>query len=116
MFRFLRRSPIVLYRDLVKHPMQKLIRGYSDADLWELDVHLAEIILPRLKSFRDMDKIGHPAGLTEEEWQNILDKMIYSFEALQNQYHVPLVESKAEAGKIEEGLNLFATHLCDLWD
>lgn len=48
-------------------------------EIWNLDSQLLAFILPRLKELRRI-KPGYPADLTEQEWDEILDKMIYGFE------------------------------------
>lgn len=54
----------------------------SRSELWSMPYTLAEYILPRLKLYRK-DAWGYP-GVDEvstfEDWMNIIDKMIISFE------------------------------------
>jgi len=60
---------------------QKIFKGYSVSDLWNLDFHLAKIIFKRLKAFKKLERFGYPAGIKSfKEWNEILDKMIFSFE------------------------------------
>ena len=51
----------------------------SMSELWDLDYTFADFILPRLKAFKK-NTISVPASLTEDEWDDILDKMIIAFE------------------------------------
>ena len=47
---------------------------------------IAKFIYPRLKYFRDSDKMGYPAVLDSmEEWNNILDKMLFAFDYALNE-------------------------------
>lgn len=93
-----------------KHPtdsiirlLQKIFRGYSDAELWNLYVTFAKFILPRLRRYRKMDNTGYPTMIMadedveeyskcgntlgidekdlyyEKKWNTILDKMITAF-------------------------------------
>jgi len=39
----------------------------------------SQIVVPRLKLLKERN-MGYPGGLTNEEWHDILDKMIWSFE------------------------------------
>lgn len=73
----------------IKWIFQKIFRGYNDVDLWNLNYHLAELILKRLKAFRKMDKNGVPAEFAPKHhegeidmaaWNEALDKMIWSFQ------------------------------------
>jgi hypothetical protein len=54
-----------------------------DYDMWNLDHSLALVILPLLKKFRSSERWGHPPTIENmEEWNKILDKMIWSFKQL----------------------------------
>ena len=62
----------------------------TEKELWNLDITLTEIILPRLKAFKEMDRKGYPIieGVdpqdekkTRDTWESILDDMIKGFEA-----------------------------------
>ena len=57
---------------------QRLTRGWDDSDTWSLDYPIAKFIRPRLERFRDL-KCGHPCSMTEEEWDKIVDEMIFGF-------------------------------------
>ncbi len=75
--------------------LQKIFRGYSDSDLWNLDYAIAKKVLPMLKAYRKMDRVGTPIDVFDEpyketysdddsnkaikKWNEILDKMIYAF-------------------------------------
>lgn len=96
----------------VRFVWQRLTRGWDDGDTFSLDYSVAKVILPRLKRFRQLT-IGTPANLEEKEWQEILDKMIASFEFAAS-------EERWNAGpedyeKHNEGLDLFAKHYWSLW-
>lgn len=47
-------------------------------DTWSLDSTLALIIHPALVQFKEQN-CGYPSGVTETEWNTILDKMIFAF-------------------------------------
>ena len=97
---------------------------------------MTELILPRLKAFKEMDRKGYPVieGVdpqdekkTTEAWEGILDDMIKGFEA-----HLRLVKDSTydededfdyvsqreeQLDKvIDKGLLLFAKHYKSLWD
>lgn len=125
---------------------QRVTRGFDERVMWSLDHHLASLILPRLKAFKEYDRhllTLWEEGMTEEEaivaWDQTLDKMIYAFECLVNE-DKDMPEMKFEKtnkefpfkkmtnyeeykkalavrdAKIEEGLLLFAKHFRSLWD
>ena len=55
-------------------------------ETWNLDYTIAKFVLPRLKLFKKLNN-GYPGreGMeTEEEWDEALDKMIWSFEQIIN--------------------------------
>ena len=40
---------------------------------------IVRFTLPRLIAYKEMERMGVPMGLSEEDWEVILDKMIYAF-------------------------------------
>lgn len=94
----------------------KLIRKepYSKQECWDLYIFMAKDITMALKSFKKYNVNSYPADLEYiEEWHNIIDKMIYSFEIIANDNIVVQTNKKEE---IQEGLDLFARYFMDLWD
>ena len=81
-------------------------------DTWGMDHTLSLIILPMLIQLRDTNH-GHPAQITEEEWIEIQNKMIWSFEEIMKD---DFNFDKEHNEKIQEGLNLFGKWFRDLWD
>lgn len=88
-----------LFLDKIKFAFQRLFYGYADIDLWGLDYCFARYILPRLKAFKKRDRMGYPGNLvvngetSEKEdkknikqWEEILDKMIFSMECIADDY------------------------------
>ena len=63
----------------IKWAYQRIKYGWCDRDLWNLDCWFLDVIVPMLKRFKEI-KHGHPASMTEEQWNNILDEMIMHFE------------------------------------
>lgn len=119
----------------IKSFFQKIFRGYSNDELWNLDNTIAKWILPRLKAFKK-DSIAFPADLdSPDEWDEILDKMIWSFDYITNQdeYEDEIIEkykdnefdedghyrwikdAKELSEKCQEGLDLFAKYFRSLW-
>lgn len=48
-------------------------------DTYSVDITLAHIIVPMLRQLKDTQH-GHPSELTEEQWNSMLDEMIWAFE------------------------------------
>ena len=95
----------------VRHAWQRWTRGFDDTELWCLDLTIARFVLPRLKAFRDVVKVGVPAefidGDSEEDIERggrafalVLDKMIYAFECkvYEDKYLPELVTEPCSAG------------------
>ena len=86
----------------------------------DLDCNIAKYVLPRLKLFKKLNN-GYPGreGMeTEEKWDEALDKMIWSFEQIANDYEIYMSinfkdfdwrdKCKDLNDKIQEGLMLFS--------
>jgi len=86
--------------------------GFSLDELWNLDISIALFVLPRLAKFKEKVH-GHPAKITEQEWNRILDKMIWSFTQIVNEEIDDMTED--DAAKLTEGLVLFGKYFLKLW-
>lgn len=114
------------------------------SDLWNLDITIANFVLPRLKKFKEEDD-GCPEREemdTPEKWGEVLDKMILAFEyviswdkwwrdnpkydylSAKSKYddeyvtkirNSYLAEGKRRQAVISEGLQLFAKWFRHLW-
>jgi len=114
------------YEEAIK---MKKNTGISMDETWSLYDLISVFMVPRLKAFKAQSKRleGHPFDVKNfDEWEKILDKMIFAFNAaLYNDWKAPKeylekYESEKEALQkynedIQEGLNLFAKHYFDLW-
>mgnify|MGYP003637797634 FL=1 len=106
----------------------------KNSELWSLDATLTDLILPRIKAFRKMERHGYPilgkeiakvdddsAGeeLKEAEWENILFDIEKGFEAhkeLTAANFVTHTEEHLAEETMQKGLRLFAEHYGHLWD
>ncbi len=100
------------------HPLKNLwIRlryGSGCCDVFNLDYHLAKIILPHLKEFRK-NPFSYPAHFnSHEEWEEILDKMIWAFDDFVNGDDFP-ADYEEQYRKQQEGFELFGKHFRSLW-
>lgn len=83
----------------------------EDHDLWNIDQTLAHIILPLLKDFRNFDD-SYPACYEHQQWREIIDKMIHTFELIiEDEYSCDIELTK----EIQEGLDLFGQNYLRLW-
>lgn len=87
---------------------QRLERGFDDSETWALDCTIAKFIEPRLRRFKEI-KAGYPAIMSEEKWDDILDKMIYAFECINKD----TVSDNEDS--VDEGLDLFRKYFFNLW-
>lgn len=86
----------------------RLEHGFDQSETWSLDCTIVKFVLPRLKMFREC-VIGHPANYTEEEWNGILDKMIFWME------NYDIHPNSELSSKMEEGKKLFFENFEHLW-
>jgi hypothetical protein len=95
---------------LKKFEKQYRKTGFDDTVTWGLDISISEFILPRLIRFRETCN-GYPGCLSNKnEWNAILDKMIYAFEKLKED-SLNLVTDK----KVKKGFKLFYKYYSNLW-
>lgn len=92
------------YTRCFRRLLQRYKYGCDERDLWNLDYTITEFITPRLKMFRERNRC-FPSYMTLEEWNAILDKMIYGFENY---------EDDSEASK--QAFELLAKYYVHLWE
>lgn len=98
--------------------LQRRIRGYADCDLWSMDYHLALLILPRIRAYRDYKKkygAGYPANLTDAKWNKILDEIVEGFELYLDCECGDDLWSENQA-KIDNAFKLFGKWFAHFWD
>lgn len=123
------RNLIYKIKDILKNlkwKTQKIFRGYSDIEMWNLDDTISKWIVPKLKTFKIITQ-GYPTSMdTFEEWQDMLDEMIFGFEWPANEtewyaknafYPGDAIEARFEAmnDRAKRGRMLFAAHFNELW-
>ena len=102
-------------KKILKFWFQRRIRGWDDSCTWNLDTSLSSLILPRLKRFKVLTN-GWPDNhfKTMEEWEEAIDKMIYSFTFYSEEKQYDCYDTK-EWEKVQEGLDLFGKCFSSLW-
>ena len=76
---------------------------------WNCYAHLAVHIANELRAFKKYNVNSYPHGFNNiEEWHEVVDKMIYSFEQIE--------KGSSDRVKIDEGLHLFIKYFENLWD
>jgi len=127
----------------IKYTYQIWTRGYCDSDTWALGDNIIKYTLPRLIILRN-NFYSFPSCFSKaEEWEEILDKIIYSFTICNKiqddctfwenfiiekaKKENPKIQTKLfdktfkkysekEWETIKEGLKLFGEYLINLWD
>jgi hypothetical protein len=95
----------------IKFAHQRRTKGWDDSETWSLDYTISKFILPRLKRFRELE-FGHPCSITEQEWYNIQDELIWTFQFLSNE---EFSYDKKLNKRADKGLRLFAKWYRNLW-
>lgn len=85
--------------------------GMSEAETWDMRFVLAMIIYSYLMKFKETKRMGYPANLTPEKWEEILDDMIKGFRSI-----VKGEDSKRAYKRQRKALTLFKNWFWDLWD
>lgn len=99
--------------DKIKWFSQKLFRGWSDPELWDLGNTITRFALPRLKAFKENCKHSYPASVkSEKEWYKIINEMIWGLE--KTLADVPL--KKKELNRMETAMALVGKYLFTMWD
>jgi DNA-directed RNA polymerase subunit F len=78
---------------------QRMRHGVADAECWSLDYTITKFVLPRLKHFKKMERYTYAPDLTPEEWEQIIDEIIWTFEYMDDEERFnpfPLMNDKNE--------------------
>lgn len=97
----------------IEYSKQRQLRGFDDSETWSLTDTICNFILPRLIRFKEINA-STPAQLTEEEWSNILDKMIIAFQ-LTSKDSGSRIWIDNETEQVKDGLDLFREWFMHLW-
>ncbi|HPI20994.1 MAG TPA: hypothetical protein PKY56_11550 [Candidatus Kapabacteria bacterium] len=119
-------SFVISVLNKLKYKYQKLTKGYSDEELWNLDYTLAGIIYKYLDAFIKMKRNGYPVNLKEGETYNDFDEESKSKEwedkliKMRDAFYLIKEDKQYEKDKnielIDEGLRLFSENFLSLWD
>lgn len=105
-----------------KKHTRKCETSINTEEILSLDITIAKFIVPRLKLFRKREDSCPLRFENEQEWYDILDKMIKAFEHLTKCSSCISTDDpdwkdkeKIRNNEIKEGLNLFAEYYRALW-
>ena len=86
---------------------------YPIEEVWNTDNVLAQLIVPRLLAFKELEKHGCPPDFNDmRAWNKTIQKMVDAFELMKYVHSL----SKEEERTFEKGLNLFCKYYRYLWD
>ena len=105
------------------NPKQRISVRVDKHDTWSMDHTLAPIIYPMLVQLKETQH-GHPSGLTEQEWDALLDEMIWAFGQKARlddwmddyDYIWDSEGAKAHQLRMTNGFMLFGKYYENLWD
>lgn len=69
----------------IKWFFQRGFRGYSDRDVWAIDVWFENTLIPMLEQLQKT-KHGYPMDMTEQQWNITLNAMIDYFKESTDEY------------------------------
>ena len=104
--------------DEIKYKFQRLTRGYSDDEVWNLDYSLCKWLLPRLKKLNET-RHGFFNGKSQKETNKIFKDMISALEFFCSEGNSPWLTGKKHQRdyvKHLKGLELIGKHWQSLWD
>jgi hypothetical protein len=111
-----------LYNWFGYSPQQSIKVKIDKWDTWSMDHTLAHIVLPMLVQLKGNNH-GHPANMTEQEWDDIMDEMIWAFEQKcrddwmdDYDYSWDSEGAKAHQERMTNGFKLFGKYYESLWD
>jgi len=101
-----------------KHFFQKLFRGYSDAELWDLGDTFYLWLYPRLKAYRRMKRHGVPVSFTSASWEAFLKRSQQALERYlgESGYHGFKKPLQYDYQETAAELKDLLAHIDDLWD
>ena len=98
----------------IRKKQLKRLSGYVQTkDTWNLDMTIAQFIVPRLELFKKVTDCYPSQFDSMEEWYEILEKMIAAFKVISCKTGIQ--RSEEEKLIIKNGLDLFRKHYNDLW-
>ena len=124
----------------IKYFIQEHVNGYNETDPWNVAWYIARKALPPLKHMRNNfhgtsirhhknekdDTVTELTGvfpgpdvetLTEQEWRDVLDDIIFAFEYQIKSDHIDFdPDDKKALQRQKRGLKLFSIYYDNLWD
>lgn len=98
----------------VRYKKQREKRGFDNTELWSLDHTIIKFIYPRLKEYRRIAPCCPGSFDTQEEWVDVLDKILAGFKIYLDDGGCVYWDKEAEQ-KFDESFKLFTEYFLCLW-
>lgn len=103
----------------IKYGFQRMFRGYDDREVFSLDFGFIDKYTEILQQFKE-NTVGYPPDISEQEWNRILDRMIFLLLEIQNMYDEVDVDNYDVSQEIivkdkDEFFHLFSKYFFNLW-
>lgn len=113
----------------VRYSFQRMFRGYDDTETFEMFSNFIDRYKKILTDYRK-HHYGHPAEFTNEQWEEIVDRMIHCLDMMNEEYVEELLKKDMPEGYIpscltvndinerykNEFFQLFSKYFYNLWD
>ena len=118
------RRPFETVKDFfraIRWGFQRVSRGYADIDVWSIDEWFLSVVPDMIAQLR-RETHGHPADMTEEEWDKYLSELESCLRAGDfSEWEIPTTvksydEYASALGSLHRGLSMFSERFYDLWD
>ncbi len=96
----------------IKNLYLKLTRGVGCCDLADYDHYIAKKISKDLTLYKKESPQGYPSHLTQEKWDEIIDKMIKGFDLHTSDRYM---YEEEEGKSIDEAGELFGKYMFNIW-
>lgn len=110
-------NPKTYYR-YIKHFIQRGRRGYSDADLWNANDHIARIVIAFLDHTENCPMSGYPANLTEKKWNDYKAELRWLMQQELDMFETEpeVMATEAYQTRMKKASRLFGEYWQSLWD
>ena len=95
--------------------MQRVQRGWSDLDRWNMGGYLTQIIAEMARDMR-LHHAGHPYRLTDGKWQATLLEIEQAFAVGRRPWEGGGELTEEEWQRMVRGFRLLRQYWFDLWD
>lgn len=113
----------------IYYGFERMFKGYDSVDVFEVYANFIDRYSKILKRLRD-NHMGYPCDMTEEEWESVLDMMVYHLHYMQednvikdlekgvpkdwypSQKNIDVIMEKHK----DEFFKLFSKYFYSLWD